>query len=207
MNVKEKILFIASPEFVNYLNSCGFEYQTHNRLYFCHLGASLFLTAGVTDLGLTLEYKYKFTENYKKTEEYGICYKVDGVRFEAYGDSFVQLENKECSQTHILKNKILGTLDCMAFSKKLQIYVEDNLKYEKISFLEFAIIDKSRNFKEMFINFKISKRKSFETQQKFLNLLTDRSPECEKLLNYLSINKNLVKEIGSISQSKPKLKL
>lgn len=187
MNIKEKILFISSVEFVEKLNEQNFDYDNHNRLFWCHLAALSFITSGVSEFHLDLTYNYLLFSSNLETKEIGVKINLKSLSFYTTKNSLIDFSNSCTRSALFLNNPIFGRLRCFQFKEKMEKYININIKYPEINFKEFN----NTTFNTLFLKLKIHNRKAEESQIKFIQLLTEQCPEINYLLNYFHIKENL----------------
>ena len=200
MNTKEKILFIASQEYVTKLNEQNLDFENHNRLFWCHLSCMIFLTSGIKEFHLDLNYCYSLFSSKDGVKENGLEIDYKGVNFYTTNNALIQFDNKCTRNSLRLNNSIIGKKDCFSFKNSLEKYINENVKFKEISYSEF---DKYP-FNLLFFKLKITNRKSSDEQQILLNLIYEQCPEIDYFLNYI---KHKEKFSTSTLKSEKKLKI
>lgn len=198
MNTKEKILFISSRQYIEKLNEQNLDYENHNRLFFCHLAALSFLTSGLSEFNLDLNYSYLILGTNLNDKDLGVTIDKSSVNFYTTTNALIQL-NHHCTRSgHRLNNSIFGSLRCYNFKEKIENYLHENLKYPNITLKEYE----KTKFNSLFLKLKIRNRKSEESQHNLLRLLNEQCPEIEYFLNYIKTKEKLVeKNIASSSKT------
>lgn len=185
MNTKEKILFISSKKYLEQLNNHNLDYENHNRLFWCHLAALSFVTTGIYEFHLDLNYSYLLNgENNSK----GVIVDKKSISFYTTTNALIELSNKCTRSSFQLNNSIFGKVSCYQFKNKIEEYLNSNLHFPDMDDKEFL----SYNFNKLFLKLRIKNRKSEETQSNFLQLLTEQCPELNYFLTYLKTKEKLV---------------
>jgi len=181
MNIKEKILFIASQEYVNKLHEQNLDFENHNRLFWCHLSCLFFLTTGIKEVHLDLNYLYLISTSKNDTKQNGLIIDFNGISFYTTNNALIQFNNRCTRNSLRLNNPIIGKNDCFSFKNSVEEYINKNVKFKEM------IIDDYHKypFNLLFFKFKINNRKSTEEQQIFLNFIHEQCPEIDYFLNYI----------------------
>lgn len=188
MNIKDKILFISSNNFLTQLHQNNLDFENHNRLLWCHLAAISFLSSGISEFHLDLTYSYLLSSTNKQTKDLGLIINNDLLNFVTTNNALIQL-NPHCTRNSLkINNPILGSLDCFSFKNAFEAYINNNVKLKEMTYEEYS----TYSFNQLFLKFRIKNRKSDITQNNFISLLKEQCPEIEYFVSYLKTKEKLV---------------
>lgn len=185
MNIKEKILFISSKTYLEQLNNHNLDYENHNRLFWCHLAALSFVTTGIYEFHLDLNYSYIFNG---ENNSNGVMIDKKSISFYTTTNALIELTNRCSRSSFQLNNAIFEKVNCYQFKNKIEEYLNSNLHFPDMEYNEYC----SYNFNTLFLKFRVHNRKSEETQSNFLKLLIEQCPELDYFLNYLKTKEKLI---------------
>lgn len=187
MNTKEKLLYIASSDYIEKLKQNDLDFENHNRLFWCHLASISFLTSGISDFNLDLNYSYLLSSTGATQKELGLKFDTGSVSFITTNNALIEFNLRSTRNGLKLNNPVFGALRCFDFKNAMEKYINDNLKYKDMTYKEYE----EYNFNTLFLKFRIYNRKSEETQENFLKLLTEQCPEIDYFLSYIKAKDKL----------------